>query len=234
MPNFVPLIAACLQIAVVWHLWRTKLLRRFPLLATFLASHAVWAIAQRITRLDTEWGMRAWAAGALVTMLTLLGAFLETVALSLEHYPGLSRRAIGAACGVVALFSLVAGALEPAYNTERGLFVAQRVLGLAVAMSAVGLVILLNYFDPRRRRNVVWHERIIAAMAATTSAAAWLNNHKFFAWGGTLLGIGSVLFPVLWIWAIRPEGEADTRPPANPQGRDQANAARDQLGEYYE
>jgi hypothetical protein len=38
----------------------------------------------------------------------------------------------------------------------------------------------------------------------------------------------------LWIWALRPEGETDPRPAANPAGLEQSRAARAQLREYYE
>ncbi len=177
---------------------------------------------------------RVWSLFAIITMGSLVAVFLESVYLSIEHYPGISRRVVLGAFGVVAALSAVLGAIEPVHHEVRSLLVAQRVLGLAVAVSAVGMVIALNYFDPRRRPNVVRHERIVAAMAATTGLAAWLENHQYFVEGGMLLKVGTIVFPALWIWALRPEGERDIRPPSNPAGRDQARAASDQLRGYYE
>jgi len=222
--------AALLQLIVVWHLWRTQLLFQFRFLAAHMVALFGWFA---VTSLKLGDPLMVWKIGAVATMATLMGAFLETVYRSLEHYPGLSLRAVLAACGIVVSLSGVLGALEPSGNAVRGLLVAQRILGLAVAVNAISLVLVLNYLDPRRRPNVVRHERIMASMAAVTALAAWMENHRLLAQGSILLQAGSLLFPALWIWALRREGERDTRPPADPSGRNQASAAKDQLWDYY-
>jgi len=227
------ILKAVCQLALIAHLARTRLLQRFPFLAIFFFSHLVWIVAGAIptTPVNRE---EVWQYGVSVTLAALVAAFLETVHLSLEHYPGISRQAVWGACGVVAAISGILGALEPSNHPTRELLVAQRVLGSAVAVSAIGLLMVLNYFDPRRRPNVVRHERTMAAMAATTALAAWMFNHKQFVRGADLLNFGNILYPIIWIWALRPEGETDSRPPANPLGRKQARAASEQLREYYD
>ena len=171
---------------------------------------------------------------AVITVCSLVAAFLETVSRSLEHYPGLSSRVVLGACGVIAAVSAILGALEPTYQPVSLVLVVQRISGLAVAVGAIALVAVLNYLDPRRRVNVVRHERIMAAMAGTTALAAWLLNHHHLEAGGNMLYAGSILFPALWIWGLRPEGETDPRPPSDPAGRQQARAATDQLRSYYD
>jgi hypothetical protein len=172
--------------------------------------------------------------GAIITTCSLTATFLETVSRSLEHYPGLSRQVVLGACGVIAAVSAILGALEPVYEPVRVLLTVQRVAGVAVAVGAIGLVFVLNYLDPRRRPNVVRHERVMATMAGATALAAWLSNHAFILAGRYLLVVGSVGFPALWIWALRTDGEIDPRPPADPAGLEQARAAREQLRDYYE
>ena len=177
---------------------------------------------------------QVWLVFAIITVCSLIGAFLETVSRSLEHYPGLSSRVVLGAFGVITAISAILGALEPVYQFARLLLVVQRVSNLAVAVGAILLVMVLNYFDPRRRPNVVRHERIMAAMAGTTALAAWLSNHGYELVAANLLCAGSILFPALWIWGLRPEGETDPRPPSDPAGRQQARAATDQLRKYYD
>ena len=225
---------ALTQFAAIWHLWRNDLLRFFPCLAFHLAANAVWLLISSFAlRNSREYGL-VWMAFAVITVCSLVAAFLETVSRSLEHYPGLSSRGVLGAFGVIAAVSAILGALEPIYKPLNLLFVVQRVSGLAVAMGAIGLVAVLNYLDPRRRPNVVRHERIMAAMAGTTAWAAWLSNHQHVEAGTNLLYAGSILFPALWIWGLRPDGETDPRPPSDPAGRQQARAATDQLRKYYD
>jgi len=227
------ILKAVCAVALIAHLARTELQLRFPCLALFFASHLVWILATAVPILPVDPDY-IWRYGVAITMAALVAAFLETVHLSLEHYPGISRHAVWGACGVIAAISGILGAMEPSYHPTRGIFVIQRVLGSAVAVSAVALLLVLNYFDPRRRPNVIRHERTMAAMAATTALAAWLLNHKYFAVGTQLLEVGSILYPIIWIWALRPEGETDSRPAANPLGREQARAASEQLRDYYD
>ena len=234
MQTYFQFAAAAAQVALIAYLWRIQLLVRFPFLATFFATQFLWALVTAVLSKETNRDYAVWETFVVATSCSMVAAFLETIYLSLEHYPGLSRQAVIGACGVIGAISAILGALEPTYHQIRGLLVAQRVLGLAIAVSAVGLALMLNYFDPRRRQNVVRHERIMAAMAANSALAAWLHNHELFAWGVNLLDAGSIVFPALWIWALRAKGEVDTRPPSNPAGRDQARAASDQLREYYE
>lgn len=233
MQTYFQILVAVCQLALVAHLGRTKLLWRFPLLALFFSSHLLWTLSLAVSALPFSQHY-VWPYGVAITMAALVAAFLETVHLSLEHYPGISRHAVWGACGVIAAISGILGAMEPSYHPTRGIFVIQRVLGSAVAVSAVALLLVLNYFDPRRRPNVIRHERTMAAMAATTALAAWLLNHKYFAVGTQLLEVGSILYPIIWIWALRPEGETDSRPAANPLGREQARAASEQLRDYYD
>lgn len=215
------------------HLWRKNLLRNFPFLTLHFAITGLW-LAIYALPLTASLYSSIWKAGAVITTCSLVAAFFETISRSLEHYPGLSLRVVLGTCGAIAAVSAILGALEPAHQAVRLLLVVQRVSGLAVAAGAITLVMVLNYLDPRRRPNVVRHERIMAAMAGTTALAAWLLNHDYTAWGMNLLCAGSILFPALWIWALRPEGETDPRPPSDPAGRQQARAATQQLREYYE
>ena len=175
-----------------------------------------------------------WKAFAVITVCSLVGAFLETVSRSLEHYPGLSSRGVLGALGVIAAVSAILGALEPTHKVLNLLFVVQRVSGLAVAVGAIVLVAVLNYLDPRRRPNVVRHERIMAAMAGTTAWAAWFSNHHHLEAAANMLYAGSIVFPALWIWGLTPGGETDPRPASDPAGRQQARAATAQLRQYYD
>lgn len=225
---------ALLQFAAAWHLWRTNLLRLFPCLALHLVANGVWLLIHAFVPRDSRGYAQVWPAFAIITVCSLIAAFLETVSRSLEHYPGLSSRVVLGACGVIAAVSAILGALEPVYKFVSLLLVVQRVSGLAVAVGAILLVMVLNYLDPRRRPNVVRHERTMAGMAAATALAAWLSNHGYGPAGTNLLCAGSILFPALWIWGLRPEGETDPRPSSDPAGRQQARAATDQLRKYYD
>ena len=225
---------ALLQFAAAWHLWRSKLLPLFPGLALHLIANGVWlSFSACVPRNSPEYA-QVWPVFAIITVCSLVAAFLETVSRSLEHYPGLSRPVVLGVCGVIAAVSAVLGALEPVLDFVSLLLVVQRVSGLAVALGAILLVMVLNYLDPRRRPNVVRHERIMAAMAAATALAAWLLNHGYENAGTNLLCAGSIVFPALWIWGLRPDGETDPRPPSDPAGRQQARAATDQLRKYYD
>ena len=222
------------QFAAIWHLWRHNLLRLFPCLAFHLGANAVWLLISSFPPRNSREYSLVWKAFAVITVCSLVAAFLETVSRSLEHYPGLSARVVLGACGVIAAVSAILGALEPTHKLLNFLLVVQRVSGLAVAAGAIALVAVLNYLDRRRRANVVRHERIMAAMAGTTALAAWLSNHEHFDAGTNMLYAGSIVFPALWIWGLRPEGETDPRPPSDPAGREQARAATDQLRKYYD
>ena len=223
-----------LQFAAVWHLWRTKLLGYFPCLALHLAANGIWLLISDLVSRESPEYAQVWLVFVIITVCSLIAAFLETVSRSLEHYPGLSSRVVLGAFGVITAISAILGALEPVYQFARLLLVVQQVSSLAVAVGAILLVMVLNYLDPRRRPNVVRHERIMAAMAGTTALAAWLSNHGYEPAATNLLCAGSILFPALWIWGLRPEGETDPRPPSDPAGRQQARAATDQLRMYYE
>ena len=232
--QFIYSFAALTQFAAVGHLWRNDLLRFFPCLAFHLAANAVWLLISSFAPRNSREYRLVWMGFAVITVCSLVAAFLETVSRSLEHYPGLSSQVVLGACGMIAAVSAILGALEPTYQPVSLVLVVQRVSGLAVAVGAIALVAVLNYLDPRRRANVVRHERIMAAMAGTTALAAWLLNHRHLEAGGNMLYAGSILFPALWIWGLRPEGETDPRPPSDPAGRQQARAATDQLRKYYD
>jgi len=227
-------LAVVLEYAVVWHLWRTRLLPLFPFLAAHLMAIATWNLFFAFPPGDAKVYALAWGVGSVITTCSLVAAFLETVSRSLEHYPGISARIVWGACGVIAAISAVLGALEPVYDIVRVLLVVQRVSGVAVAVGAIGLALALNYLDPRRRPNVIRHERIMASMAATTALSAWMSNHDHSDFATWLLQAGNLVFPSLWIWALQPAGEADPRPPSDATGLRQAQAAREQLREYYE
>ena len=218
----------------MWHLWRTKLLRFFPCLAFHLVANGVWLLISAFAPRDSREYAQVWPVFVIITVCSLIAAFLETVSRSLEHYPGLSSRVVLGAFGVIAAISAILGALEPVYKFVNLLLVVKHISGLAVAVGAILLVMVLNYLDPRRRPNVVRHERIMAAMAGTTALAAWFSNHDYEPAATNLLCAGSIVFPALWIWGLRPEGETDPRPPSDPAGRQQARAATDQLRKYYD
>ena len=234
MPLIYNFAGALTQFAAIWHLWRNNLLRFFPCLAFHLAANAVWLLISSFAPRNSHEYRLVWIGFSVITVCSLVAAFLETVSRSLEHYPGLSSRVVLGACGVIAAVSAILGALEPTYQPVSLVLVVQRVSGLAVAVGAIALVAVLNYLDPRRRANVVRHERIMATMAGTTALAAWLLNHRHLEAGENMLYAGSILFPALWIWGLRPEGETDPRPPSDPAGRQQARAATDQLRSYYD
>ena len=234
MPLFLSFAGAALQIAAVWHLAQKRLTTLFPCLAFHLAANALWIIVSVPLTQGSATQRLIWKTGAVITICSLIALFLETVSRSLEHFPGLSTRAVLAAFGVIAAISTVLGAFEPASGSVRTLLMVQRVSGLAVALAAVALLVLLNYFDSRRRTNVIRHERITAAMAAATAFAAWLSNHGYPQLGAIILGIGSILFPALWIWALQPEGEIDLRPLSDISGLATARAARSRLRKFYE
>lgn len=228
------LCGALLQFVAAWHLWRTRLLRLFPCLALHFVANGVWLLISALVPRDSREYAQVWPVFVIITVCSLIAAFLETVSRSLEHYPGLSSRVVLGACGVIAAVSVILGALEPVYKFVNLLLVVKHVSGLAVAVGAILLVMMLNYLDPRRRPNVVRHERIMASMAGTTALAAWLSNHGYEPAATNLLCAGSILFPALWIWGLRPEGETDPRSPSDPAGRQQARAATDQLRSYYD
>ena len=228
------LVGVALQLAVAWRLSGAGLLRLFPFLATHLVANAVWILISTYLPRRTPLYVLVWEIGAVITTCSLTALFLETVWRSLEHYPGLSRRAVLGALGVMAVISTILGALEPVYEPVRILLMVQRVTGMSVAAGAIALVVVLNYLDPRRRPNVVRHERIVAVMAGVTALSAWLSNHRYLGLGAFLLNTGSILFPALWLWALRAEGEQDPRPASDPTGLQDARVAKAQLKEFYE
>lgn len=227
-------IAAILQLTVVLRLWRIRLLSLFPFFAFHFFASAVWSIVSINLPRNSPWFATSWKVGAVITVCSLIAAFLETISRSLEHYPGQNTRVVLGACGIIAAVSAVLGAMEPITQFLRILLVVQRVSGVAVAVGAVALVVVLNFMDPRRRPNVVRHERLMAAMAANVAIAAWFGNHGYSTIGDTMLYAGNLIFPLLWIWALRPEGEIDPRPPADTRGIAQAEEAKKQLSGYYD
>ena len=234
MRTFFNILGIVTQFAVVWHLWRTQLLKHFPFLAFHFTANGFWLVIYLSLSIHHPAYVKIWTILAVVTVCSLIAVFLETVTRSLEHYPGLSLRVVLGASGVIAVISGVFGALEPVYHFIRVLLVVQRVSGVAVAVCAIGLALVGNYLDPRRRANVIRHERIMASMAAVTALAAWLSNHGYPQGAINLLCGGSIVFPALWIWGLRRDGEEDKRPAANVIGQEQARAASNQLRGYYE
>ncbi len=227
-------IAAVLELAVVVHLVHTGLWRRFRFFGCYMVAVSLWTLTSSFIPRNSKLFVMVWEVGAIASVLALLAAFLEMIALSLEHYPGSSTRIVLGALGIITAVSAVLGALEPVYQFVRVLLVVKRVLGVAMSVGGIALVAILNYLDPLRRPNVIWHERLMAAMSATTALSSWASNQGYSTLGDTLLHAGNLTFPLLWIWALRPEGEIDPRPPADPRGLDEAKQAKKELQRYFD
>ncbi len=228
------LIAAVLELAVVVHLAHTGLWRRFRFFGCYMVAVSLWTVTSSFLPVSSPAFAVVWKIGATAWAVTALAAFLEMMRLSLEHYPGSSTKIVLAAFGVIAAISAVLSANEPTGQFVQVLLVIHRVLGVAIAVGGTLMVAVLNYMDPARRPNIIRHERLMAAMPMVTAIAAWLSNHGYRQPGAFLLHAGNLTFPLLWIWALRPTGEIDPRPPADPRGEDEAKRAKNELQRYFD
>jgi hypothetical protein len=203
------------QALLVLRLVSTGLAKRYPFFTTWMAFSAISLIALLAFSSPQSPGYReVWLGRQAITMILLFGALVELTNRILEHYPGLRRVTASGLFGLLLATSIVATAGESFDKTVQILLIAQSAWNGAMCAYVIVLVSLATYLDPRRRQNVILHERVFAASCALTAvfllmAALNQSQKEISSWVGAA---GGVLFPLWWM-RMTPAGEVDRRPP---------------------
>ncbi len=199
---------------LVYRLVSTGLARKYPALTIWMAFLAISMVLLLPFRETQSTGYRnAWIARQLVGMIVLFYALLELTNRILEHYPGLRRITASGLFGLVLAAAVIATANESLSKPVRFVWAMQGGWTIGTLVYVLALVGLATYLDPRRRRNVIIHERLFAASCAWMAATSFLitlryANVDLTNWLGLIAGVG---FPLLWL-RMSPAGEVDRRP----------------------
>ena len=212
-----PIIAlpAGVQALLVLRLVFTGLSRRYPAFTVWMGFSAISMVALlAFSSLHGDAYRNAWIARQLLGMVALFAALLELTRRILEHYPGLRRVTASGLFGLLLAASIVATAGESLNKPVRFFLMMQTGWNAATSLYVILLVGLATYLDPRRRMNVILHERLFAAnclLAAVFFLFAVDGNEQkdISNWVGAA---GGVIFPLMWM-RMSPAGEVDRRPP---------------------
>lgn len=212
-----PLIVlpAGVQALLVLRLLWTGLSRRYPAFTVWMAFSAISMVTLlAFSSLHGTDYRNAWIARQLLGMAVLFAALVELTSRILEHYPGLRRVTASGLFGLLLAASIVATAGESLDKPVRFFLMMQTGWNGATSLYVMVLVGLATYLDPRRRLNVILHERIFAGnclLAAVFFLFAVAGNEQkdISNWVGAA---GGVIFPLLWM-RMSPAGEVDRRSP---------------------
>ncbi len=209
------LVPAIAQLLLTLRLVVTGLVKRYPALAAWMAISALTMLALMTFPSPRAPGYRdAWIARQVLVTLALFAALVELTNRILEHYPGLRRVTASGLFGVLLATSIVAVAGEPLDKPLRLSVLMLSAWNGAASLYVIVLVALTTYLDPRRRQNVILHERVFGAScllsaASLLFAALYPTRQELATTAGA---VGGVVFPLLWM-RMSPAGEVDRRPP---------------------
>lgn len=209
------ILPAAIQMLLVARLVSTGLARRYPAFTAWMTIFAISTIVLlAVPDRQTESYRNTWIASQVLSTLVLFAALLELSSRIFEHYPGLRRLSASGLFGLLVAASIVAAAGESMAKPVRFFLMLQGGWNAATSGYVIILVGLASYLDPRRRRNVILHERVFAfnfALSAAFLLFAVINpeQKEVSTWVGAANG---VIFPLLWM-RMSPTGEVDRRPP---------------------
>lgn len=208
-------LPAGIQALLLLRLISTGLYRQYPAFTTWMAFLTVSTVGLMAYPNREETGYRnAWIAIQVIGMIALFGALTELTNRILEHYPGLRRVTTSGLFGLLLATAIVAAAGESVDKPVRLVLMMQSGWNAATGVYVIALVSLATYLDPRRRMNIIVHERVFAAHCATSAvillfAVVNYSQKEITTWIGAAAG---VIFPLLWM-RMSPAGEVDRRPP---------------------
>lgn len=209
------ILPAAIQMLLVARLVSTGLARRYPAFTAWMTMFAISTIVLlAVPDRQTESYRNTWIASQVLSTLVLFAALLELTSRIFEHYPGLRRVSASGLFGLLVAASIVAAAGETLAKPVTFFLKLQGGWNAATSGYVIVLVGLASYLDPRRRRNVILHERVFAfnfALSAAFLLFAAINpeQKEVSTWVGAASGI---IFPLLWM-RMSPAGEVDRRPP---------------------
>ena len=215
--NVLPFVLpAGVEALLVWRLVSTGLSKRYPAFTLWVAVMAISTLA--LVALPSRQGpsyRNAYIVSQVACMLALFGALVELTSRILEHYPGLRRFTTSGLFGLVLAAAIVATAGESLDKPGRFFVMMQSGWNAATSGYVIVLVAVATYLDPRRRLNVILHERVFAASCGLSAmmllfAVQNPTQKEISTWMGMA---GGVLFPLMWM-RMSPAGEVDRRPPA--------------------
>ncbi len=208
-------LPAGVQTLLVLRLISTGLAKRYPAFTVWVAFMAISTLVLMAfpSRQGTVY-RNAYIGSQLAGMIALFGALVELTSRILEHYPGLRRVTTSGLFGLLLAAAFVATAGESLEKPGRFFVMMQSGWNAATSGYVVALVAITTYLDPRRRLNVILHERVFAAscgLSAMLLLFAVLNHtqKEISTWAGAA---GGVIFPLMWM-RMSPAGEVDRRPP---------------------
>ena len=210
-------LPALTQTLLVLRLVSIGLAKCYPFLTLWMAFSAMSMFALMLFSSPQSAGYRgAWMARQSIMMIALFAALVELTNRILEHYPGLRRVTASTLFGLLLAATVVATAGEPLNLPVRLILIVQSTWSGAMGVFVILLVGFATYLDPRRRLNVIVHERVFAAVCGLSSifllfAALNFSQKHLSTWAGA---VGGVIFPLLWM-RMSPAGEVDRRPPVD-------------------
>ena len=210
------ILPAAIQTLLVARLVSTGLARRYPAFTAWMTTFAISTIVLLAVPRQTASYRNIWIASQVVSTLVLFAALLELSSRIFEHYPGLRRVSASGLFGLLVAASIVAAAGETMAKPVTFFLMLQGGWNAATSGYVIVLVGLASYLDPRRRRNVILHERVFAfnfAISAAFLLFAAINpeQKEVSTWVGAA---SAAIFPLLWM-RMSPAGEVDRRPPVD-------------------
>lgn len=190
----------------------TGLAGRYPAFLVWIASTVGGNVLLAFTSSPAVY-RDAWIATQAIALLALFFALLELVGRILEHYPGLRRRSASTLFGVLAAAAIVAAAAESTAKPMRMFTRLHSGWTAAAGVYVLLLVALATYLDPRRRRNVIIHERVFLGhcLVSVVVLALPFTNPELSHVAQLAGVIGGVVFPLGWM-LMNMGGEVDKRP----------------------
>ncbi len=210
-PLFIALPVAA-QALLVFRLSGNGLAGRYPALTTWMALSALSMLPLLVLDPQLPAYRNVWIGQQVLATMGLFAALVELTHRILEHYPGLRRITASGLFGILLATSVVAVAGEPLTKPVRLTMIMLGAWNGATSLYVVALVGLATYLDPKRRRNVIFYERLLLANCLLGSAfllfaAHYQKHQEISTWAGTICG---VLLPILWM-RMSPAGEVDHR-----------------------
>jgi hypothetical protein len=157
------LLSVIAAAAVLWRLWRERMLGAFPMLASFLAWDIATYVSIRPIPPDTNVYARMFYGSRLVTWVLSVLVSLELVNLITRQYPGIAavaRWSIRTALVVAVALALLSAMInyEGSFAEWRiydTLSLVDRTISVSVVLFLAATVLFLLGFPVRASRNVV-------------------------------------------------------------------------------
>lgn len=205
--------SACILLVVKRLAWR------LPALAAYLGFSVVRGLALvQFSIYDTRY-RDLWIATLPVVIALQVATAVEAYRYSLEELPGARRHAHWVIIGLSVLTAAAAQIPQRTYTPYGVISLANQAVGTVLAVTAVMMTALLNYLKPRRRRNAIWHERILAAHFSAMALSLGLVHLGILGWPGVANGLVSIACCLAWMLLLTRDGdELHPSPPVSGSG----------------